>query len=144
VAFRGTFDHSLDAKNRLTVPSRHRAALADGVILAQGLSPCATIWTPAAFEAYTASALEGWPALSPEAEKLNRFFSSYSLDTELDAAGRVMFPPWLMQYAGLGKEVVISGMGNRLEVWDRGTWAQQTESLPDDVRQITATLGHAR
>ena len=90
MAFRGTFDYTLDAKNRLTVPARFRAELAGGVVLAKGLERCVAVWTPAAYDEYTAAALHGLHPLSKEAQKLRRFFSANSLDTELDAAGRVM------------------------------------------------------
>jgi MraZ protein len=144
VAFRGTFDHSLDAKNRLTVPSRFRAQLADGVILAKGLDRCAAIWTPPAFERYVGEALKDWAPLSRQARKLSRYFQANSLDTELDSAGRVMFPGWLLEYAGLAKETVVTGAGDCLEVWDRAAWDEENASLEDEVPEITAALGHAR
>jgi MraZ protein len=144
VAFRGTFDHSLDAKNRLTVPSRFRAQLADGVVLAQDLDHCAAIWSPPAFERYVSDALGQFAPLSEEARALTRYFQANSQDTELDSAGRVMFPPWLMAHAGLRKEVFVTGAGDHLEVWDRETWSEHNGALADRVRQITSTLGHAR
>jgi MraZ protein len=143
VAFRGTFDYSLDAKNRLTVPAKFRAALADGVVLAQGIERCVAVWTPDAFEAYTSQALKDFHPLSREAEKLNRYFSANSLDGELDSAGRVMIPAFLLEHAGLTKEVVVTGVGNRLEVWDREAWAEYNSALAGDVAEITALLGHA-
>ncbi|HSD77760.1 MAG TPA: division/cell wall cluster transcriptional repressor MraZ [Solirubrobacteraceae bacterium] len=143
MAFRGTFDYSLDAKNRLTVPAKFRAQLADGVVLAKGIERCVAIWTPEAFEAYTSVALQDFHPLSREAEKLNRFFSANSLDAELDSAGRVMIPPFLLQHAGLTKEVVVTGAHNRLEVWDRGAWGRYNDALAGDVDDIRAALSHA-
>jgi len=143
VAFRGTFEYSLDAKNRLTVPSKFRASLSDGVILAKGLKPCIGIWAPAAFEAYAEAALAGLHPLSSQYEKLNDFFTNGSFDTELDAAGRVMVPKDLLKYAGLTKEVVVTGSGSRLEVWDRAAHAQYDARLAADVRQITESFSHA-
>src|SRR5215207_1590007 len=87
--FRGTFDYSLDAKNRLTVPARFRAALSEGVVLAKGLERCVALWTPKAHDEYAQAALAGFHPLSPDAQKLKRFFAANSLDTDLDAAGRV-------------------------------------------------------
>ncbi len=140
--FRGTFDHSLDAKNRLTVPSRFRAALADGVVLAKALEPCVALWTPAGYDAYTEAALAGFHPLSKEAQKLKRFFAANSLDTELDAAGRVMLPAFLLEHAGISKEVVVTGSSDALEIWDRRTWADYNDALASDVNEITASLGH--
>jgi len=142
MAFRGTFDYSLDAKNRLTVPARFRAALSEGVVLAKGLERCVAIRTPGAYDTYTQSALEGFHPLSNEAQKLQRFFAANSLDTELDAAGRVMVPPFLLEHGGLSKEVVVTGAGDALEVWDRAVWADYNAALASDVSEITARLGH--
>ena len=140
--FRGTFDYSLDAKNRLTVPARFRAALSEGVVLAKGLERCVALWTPKAYDEYTQSSLAGFHPLSPEAQKLKRFFAANSLDTDLDAAGRVMVPPFLLEHAGLSKEVVVTGSGDALEIWDRKTWANYNDALASDVSDITASLGH--
>ena len=142
MVFRGTFDYSLDAKNRLTVPARYRAALSDGVVLAMGLERCVALWTPSGYDAYTQASLAGFHPLSPEAQKLNRFFSANSLETELDAAGRVGVPAFLMQHAGLDKEVVVTGSGDALEIWDRATWADYNAALASDVTDITSHLGH--
>ena len=142
MAFRGTFDHTLDAKNRLTIPSRFRSALAGGIVLAKGLERCVAVWTPDAYEAYTAAALEGLHPLSKQAQKLRRFFSANSLDTELDAAGRVMVPSFLLEHAGLAKDVVVTGAGEALEIWDRATWSDYNDALASDVDEITASLGH--
>jgi len=142
MAFRGTFDYSLDAKNRLTVPARFRAALSEGVVLAKGLEPCVAIWTPSAYEDYTQSALAGFHPVSREAQKLQRFFAANSFDTELDAAGRVMVPPFLVEHAALSKDVVVTGTGNALELWDRANWADYNAALASEVSDITALLGH--
>ena len=142
MAFRGTFDYTLDAKNRLTVPAKFRATLAEGVVLAKGIERCVAVWTPRDYEAYTQTALAGLNPLSPQAQKLQRFFSANSIDTELDSAGRVMVPGFLLEHAGLSKDVVVTGAGQCLEVWDRSAWADYNASLSSDVSDITAQLGH--
>jgi len=140
--FRGTFDYSLDAKNRLTVPARFRAALSEGVVLAKGLERCVALWTPKGYDDYTQSSLAGFHPLSPDAQKLKRFFAANSLDTDLDAAGRVMIPPFLLEHAGLLKEVVVTGSGDALEIWARKTWSEYNDALASDVHEITASLGN--
>ncbi len=142
MAFRGTFDYSLDAKNRLTVPAKFRAALSEGVVLAKGLEQCVDVWTPAAYEAYTETALQGMNPLSSDARRLRLFFSANSIDTELDAAGRVMVPAFLLEHAGLAKEVVVTGAGDSLQVWDRATWQDFNSALASEVTDITSRLGH--
>ena len=142
MAFRGTFDHTLDAKNRLTIPAKFRAALSEGVVLAKGIERCVQVWTPKTFDAYVTSALQGLNPLSEQARKLNRFFAANSLDTELDAAGRVMVPGFLLEHADLEKEVVVTGAGDCLEVWSRAAWSDYNEALSNELPDIAAAFGH--
>jgi MraZ protein len=147
IAFRGTFEHALDAKHRLTIPAKFRAELAAGVVLAA--SPETTkaaprsiaIWTPAGYDAYTKAALIDVNPLSPSARDLKRFFFNYSHDTELDRAYRVMIPPNLIDYAGLDREVVVTGSGECLEVFDRAKYYAYSEDVLTRVPEIAASLG---
>jgi MraZ protein len=141
VAFRGSFDHTLDAKNRLTIPAKFRSVLAIGVVLSkQPDEPCVGIWRPEDYEQHTKSTLSGLPPASPRAANLRRFFFGSSMDTELDAAGRVMIPPFLMRHGALERDVVILGAGDYLEVWDRGRWADYDKTLPEQANELTAAL----
>ena len=146
--FRGTFEHALDAKHRLTVPSKFRAALAGGVVLAASPETTAAaprsiaIWTPDAYESYTTAALAGLSPISPAARDLKRFFFNYSHDTELDSAHRVMIPPSLIEYAGLDREVVVVGSGECLEVFDRARYGGYSDDVLSRVPDIAAKLGH--
>ena len=143
MAFRGTFDHTLDAKNRLTVPSKFRAALSDGVVIAKGIEGCAQIWLPAEFEAYVETALANINPMTEQARKLERFFGAGSFETELDAAGRIMIPAKIMEHAGLSKDVVVIGSRRCLELWDRDTWTTMDEALSVEVPALTEALGQA-
>ena len=143
MAFRGTFDHTFDAKNRLTVPVKFRASLSDGVVVAKGVERCVSVWTPDEYEAFVASALGELNPLSPQSRDLQRYFSANAVETELDAAGRVMVPPFLLEHGSLGKDVVVTGAGPFIEIWDRAAWATENAKLAADVLDITATLGQA-
>jgi MraZ protein len=139
-SFRGTFDYTLDAKNRLTVPARFRAVLADGVVMAKSTEACVQLWVPADYDAFTSRALSPLNPASPDARKLRRFFSANSHDTELDSAGRISFPPFLLDHASLGKDVVVTGAGDCLEVWDRAAWNAYNDELAAEADEITARL----
>jgi transcriptional regulator MraZ len=145
--FRGTFEHALDAKHRLTVPSKFRAALAGGVVLAASPETNAqaprsiAIWKPDAYESYTSAVLTDLNPLSPKYRDLERFFFNFSHDTELDSANRVMIPPKLMEYAGLGKEVIVTGSGKCLEVFDRGRYDGYSEDVLIRAPDLAASLG---
>jgi len=141
MAFRGTFDYSLDQKNRLTVPAKFRAELSSGGVLAMGIESCVALYTPEAYDAYVESSLATFHPASKEARELKRFFSANAVDVELDSAGRVGVPGFLADHAGLDKEVVVTGAGECLEIWDRQVWADYNADLGASVLDITAALG---
>jgi MraZ protein len=148
LTFRGTFEHALDAKHRLTIPAKFRGALADGVVLAPspeietGAARTVAIWTPEGYDAFTSAVLAGLNPSEPRARELKRFYFNTSFDTELDAANRVMIPTNLIGYAGLSKEVVVTGSGECLEVWDRGRHAENFEDVLNRIPDLTASLGN--
>ena len=145
MAFRGTFESTLDAKNRLTIPAKFRAVFADGVVLGRltDNKPCIGVWRASDFHAYANQTLEQYRAGSPDRLALERFFYGGSHDTELDAAGRVMVPPHLLGHAGIDKDTVVIGVGDRLEVWDRAGWSDASSTLAGAVEEITARLDNA-
>ncbi|MGA2006994.1 MAG: hypothetical protein ABSH27_05475 [Solirubrobacteraceae bacterium] len=138
MAFRGYYDNTLDAKNRLTIPAKLRKALADGVVVAlqRDAPECVAVWCPDDYDAYVEGLLEGIERLSADYGNIERFSNAYSQELELDAAGRVMVPSKLLEKAGLGKEVAVIGAGNRLEIWDREAWARVSDQIVSTVKEI--------
>ena len=137
MAFRGHFEHSLDAKNRLSVPARFRAAFSSGVVLSKDVDPCVAIWPTETHETIIRRALGGLNPIGSQHRKLSRFFQANSWDNNLDSAGRVTLPPQLLSHAGVTKEVVVAGLGDHLEVWDRKRWNEQQESLDSQIEEVT-------
>lgn len=142
MAFRGHFDYSLDAKNRLNVPAKFRAAFSSGVVLAKGLEPCVAVWAPDTFERWTESFLSNLNPVSPERRKLTRYFAGSSFDAELDTAGRVTLNTALLEHAGIQKDVVVVGNLDHLEIWDRDRWGDDQQALNAEVAGIAESLGH--
>ena len=146
--FRGTFEHALDAKHRLTVPAKFRAALAQGAVLgkshevAPGTPRCVSIWTPDGYEDFTKQVLAGLNPLSPEARELKRFFFNNSFDVDLDSANRLMIPAPLMRYAELAKDVVVAGSGECLELWNRDAYDAYQDGVMTRIPDIAAGLGN--
>jgi MraZ protein len=98
LAFRGHFEHSLDAKNRLSIPARFRAAFSSGTVLAKDFEPCVAVWTADAHETIVERALGALNPLSKDYRDLSRYFQGNSFDTELDASGRVILPAPLLEH----------------------------------------------
>jgi MraZ protein len=142
LAFRGHYEHSLDAKKRLSIPTRFRAAFASGTVLAKEPEPCIAIWTPETNEAIITRALSGLNPMGSEHRKLSRFFQGNSFENDLDSSGRVTLPPPLLAHAGIEKEVVVVGVGDHLEVWAKERWQAEQEALDAEIGEVTERLGN--
>jgi len=145
VSFRGTFDHTLDAKNRLTVPARYRDALAPGAVLAMPIdqTPCVCVWRAEEYETYTQEALADLPPLSKARNDLARFLYGNSAEVRPDAANRVMIPGFLAEHASLDKDVLVVGAGSWLELWNTESWKGHQPTLRDTVAEVTARADDA-
>jgi MraZ protein len=142
LAFRGHFEHSLDAKNRLAIPARFRAAFSSGTVLAKDPENCVAVWTPETHESIIERALGGLNPMGTEYRKLSRFYQGNSFEIDLDASGRVTLPPPLLAHAGIEKVVVVVGVGDHLEVWGRERWQQEQEALDAEIGEVTERLGN--
>ena len=142
MAFHGTFDHSLDAKHRLTVPSKLRAAFSEGAFLVEGADECLSLYPAKTYSALVDAALAGLNPLSAQARRLNRFFRSNAHSVELDSAGRVMLGSKLAGSVGIDRDVAVIGAGECLELWDPSTWEAYHEALSAHGADLTESLDH--
>jgi MraZ protein len=140
--FQGNHDHSLDAKNRLTVPAKSRPELAGGVALVKGFERCLQVWPAPDYDRVAKEALAGLNPLSPQARDLKRHLYGNAVTMELDSAGRINLPPGFLEHAGITKDVVVVGAGEYLELWDRESWqTYETDLIPRAADHI-ASVGH--
>jgi MraZ protein len=142
LAFRGHFEHSLDAKNRLSIPARFRAAFADGLVLSKDSEACVAVWTPQAHDETVSAALSGLNPLGVERKRVARYHRANSWDVEMDKASRVTIPPQLLAHAGIEREVVVAGVGTNLELWDKESWDAEQASLDEHIGELTEGLGN--
>ena len=124
--FRGVHHLSLDGKGRLTLPARQRDrlhSLCGGQLVAtiDTQSKCLLLYPLPTWEQLE-SQLQRLPTLNPAVRRFQRLLIGYASDIESDAAGRVLLPPALRDYAGLERKAVLVGQGNKLELWDEGAW----------------------
>lgn len=119
--FTSEYDCKLDAKGRLALPSRVKAALPEingnELVLRRGFEPCLVLYTTLEYKKINAR-LSSLSEFNDEHRRFQRSFFRGHTDVELDSAGRINIPKRLMDFAGLEKEVVLVGMGNRLEIWN--------------------------
>lgn len=139
--FTGEHEHTIDDKGRLTLPARFREALAGGVVLARGLDANVDVYPRAAWESAVQARLAELDPLSREGRELRRFFFAGAADAEPDRQGRVLVTAPLARHASLGRDVVIAGVDDHLEIWDRQAWAdhlQKVEGSADHVAERVA------
>jgi MraZ protein len=122
--FWGRFEHSLDAKGRVILPSRFRGPFDQTVFLSQHHDKCVALWTPEEFEKQIAE-MEERQDRSPEDRNLARFWASGTVEADLDRQGRVAIPTFLRDYAALESAVLITGALNRIELWNPEEWANR-------------------
>jgi MraZ protein len=142
MAFRGHYEHSLDSKDRLTVPARFRAALADGVVLSAGIDPCVWVFAPDGFERLSQRFLAPVNPFSKQGQKFRRHFYGSSFDDKLDSAGRIRLPKHLINHAGLAGACVIIGNDDWFEVWEAGRWAEYEADLRATVEEAAENLAN--
>lgn len=139
----GEFTHSMDSKGRVAIPAKFRANLGDGAIITRGLDKCLFVF-----------GMEEWRKLAdqlmdlPLSQKNSRAFARLMLagavDVKLDSQGRVLIPEYLREYADLDDKVVVSGLYNRMEIWDTEKWEeykQQTEEDSEEIAERLSDLG---
>jgi MraZ protein len=136
----GEHDHTLDEKNRLTLPAKVRQAFAGGVVLTRGLDTCVEAYPVADWQQLVQSRLAGLNSLSHETRVLERFYYTGAVEAKPDKQGRVMLPPALIEHAGLDREVVVVGMRDRLEIWDRAAWRDQLKEVMGSAEHVAERL----
>jgi MraZ protein len=129
----GEHEHTLDEKNRLTLPARFRARFAEGLVLTRGIDGCLTVYTPTEFAEKVESPLAKLDPFSRESRAMERFYYANAVEAVPDKQGRIMIPQSLIQKAGLTREVLVIGVSSRLEIWDRATWRQYIQQVEENV-----------
>jgi transcriptional regulator MraZ len=147
LAFRGQHEHSLDAKDRLTIPARFRAALSEGVVLTAGLDPCVEVFPVGDYSRHEQQALGQLNPFSRSDRMMRRRILARSADEGLDSAGRIHLPRHLIEHAGLAGSCFVVGLVDHLEIWSAAAWREHNEEIDAGAEQMAEevarrTTGH--
>ena len=142
--FLGEYEHTLDDKSRLTLPARFREEFADGGVVTRGMDGCLVVFTKEGWERFVGLRLEGLDPFSAEARQLNRFIFSGAADAEPDKQGRIALPGPLVQHARLTREVVVAGVRDHVEIWDRAAWRAHLEQVEGSAERVAERLAAHR
>ena len=132
----GQYPQRLDEKNRLTVPARLRPRFEAGIVITRGLDGCLWAYTLEGWEAFQLQQIDRLDGFSREARQMRRFFFSAALEATPDKQGRVALPAALMEHANLDREVVVTGTGEHLEIWNRDDWANVVNESQGSVEDV--------
>jgi MraZ protein len=128
--FLGQHKYTIDSKGRLTIPVRFRAALASGAFITQGFDRNLVVYTSEDFGRMSTAAT-AVTSTNPEGRAMRRLIFSRAEELTLDAAGRVLLPVYLRDYAGIQSEAYVVGAGDYFEIWQAEDWEKQLEQVAD-------------
>ena len=140
----GEYEHTLDEKNRLTLPARFRPRFAEGLVLTRGMDSCLSIYTKEEFSRSIEARLAELDPLSRESRLMHRFYFSGTVEAVPDRQGRVMVPQPLTQSVGITREVMVVGVRDHLEIWDRPTWRGYMKQVEENVEDAAERLAAQR
>ena len=127
--FMGEYSHTIDTKGRLIIPSKFREELGETFVVTKGLDGCLFVFSDEEWRAFEIK-LKSLPLTNKNARQFARFFVAGATPCELDKQGRILLPATLREFAGLEKDVVLTGMLNRIEIWSKEKW-NENNSLDD-------------
>jgi MraZ protein len=140
----GEFEHTIDDKNRLTLPAKFRESFAGGVVVTRGMDGCLYAYPREEWRESVESRLRALDPLSREGRMMHRYFFSGAAEAELDRQGRVMIPAALAAHAGIEREVVVAGVRDHLEIWDRATWREHLKEIEGSAEHVAERLAAQR
>ncbi|MEE1250911.1 MAG: division/cell wall cluster transcriptional repressor MraZ [Lachnospiraceae bacterium] len=139
--FMGEYNHTVDTKGRLIVPSKFRDQLGDEFVVTKGLDGCLFVYSKEEWNNIEEK-FRNVPLTTKDARKFARFFFAGAANCEVDKQGRILLPVVLREYAGIEKDVVSVGVFNRVEIWDKQKWQDSnTYDDMDEVAEHMAELG---
>lgn len=135
----GEYRHNVDAKGRVSVPSKFRGDLGQSFVVTKGLDNCLYLYSKDEWKKFE-DKLKNLPITSQEARSFVRFFFAGASECEVDKQGRINIPQNLREYARIQKDVVIVGVSTRAEIWNSENWDKYTSSDSLDVSKIASQM----
>ena len=137
--FIGKYEHNIDSKGRVIVPAKFREQLGSVFYICQELNNCLSIYKKEDWEAYVEK-LNKLPSTNPNALAFKRFKLSEAYECVPDNNGRILIPQSLRDYAGITKEIVSTGNGDTIEMWDKNNWEQYRKQFNETLNSAIWTL----
>ena len=137
--FMGQYQHSLDPKGRVIIPSKFREQLGESFVLTKGLDHCLFVYPKDEWNVLEQK-LKSLPFTQKDARAFIRFFFSGAVETEMDKQGRILIPPQLREHARIEKDLMIIGVSNRVEIWSLEEWESYSKEASETYEEIAEKL----
>ncbi len=135
----GKYCHSIDAKNRIIIPSKIKEQLGETITILRGSDKCLTVYSAEEWESYAKKISE---ISKTKVRDITRYLYSNSIEVQPDSQGRVMIPQDMLNFAGIEKNVITVGCGRYAEIWSQEVWnAQQLDEEPENFTAMLLELG---
>ncbi|MDR2468718.1 MAG: division/cell wall cluster transcriptional repressor MraZ [Spirochaetaceae bacterium] len=141
MALNGGFNNTLDEKGRVSFPARLKNGFSgDVLVITRGIEKCLYLFPPLEWKDFEEK-LENPAAMSKDWRKMQRHFLGWATETEIDKSGRLAIPQSLREYAALGRNVIVMGLGKRIEIWDAALYKTAQGENDDSLEDIAERYG---
>ena len=139
--FMGEYNHTIDAKGRLIIPSKFRESLGDEFVVTKGMDGCLFVYDNEEWKKFEEKLLS-LPMMDKQVRQFTRYFLAGAASVEVDKQGRINLPANLREYAGIDKEVVSVGVFSRVEIWSKERYQENSDfDDMDEIAEHMADLG---
>ncbi len=140
MSFMGTYQNNVDPKGRVSIPVKYRDALGERFFVTKGFDSCIDIYTVDEWEKF-ADKLQKLSVTKRDMRNFVRFIFGNATEVELDKQGRILLPAMLRETVGIEKEVIVMGVGNKVEIWDKAKWEEHQQVISQHISEISENLG---
>ncbi|MEK7087697.1 MAG: division/cell wall cluster transcriptional repressor MraZ [Patescibacteria group bacterium] len=136
----GEYTHTIDGKNRLSLPAKFRSEMGKKIVLTRGLDKCVAIFTKKEWDKI-ADKLSESSMLQADSRNFNRFMFGGAIEAEVDTIGRVLVPDFLKEWGNLGTKVAVVGVQTRVEIWNEKAWEANKATIEKQADSLAEKLG---
>ncbi len=136
----GEYTHTVDDKKRISLPAKFRKEVGKKIVVTHGLDNCLFLYTMTEWEKI-AEKLASLSMGQSSSRNFNRFLLAGAVEIEVDSIGRILIPDFLKEYADLKSKVVVTGVHNRIEIWNDKRWSEYKKRVEKEVDALAEKLG---
>lgn len=140
MSFMGTYQNNVDPKGRVSIPVKYREALGERFFVTKGFDSCIDIYTVEEWEKF-AEKLQRLSQTKRDMRDFVRFIFGNATEVELDKQGRILLPAMLRETVGIEKEVIVMGVGSKVEIWDKAAWDERQQVISQHISEISENIG---